>query len=72
MTIAKVARVYLRVSTDSQSLERQEKVISDARSAGYYIAAVYKEKASGATIDRPELQRMINDLQSGEVVIAEK
>ncbi|KJG90450.1 site-specific recombinase, DNA invertase Pin [Acinetobacter baumannii] len=62
----------MRVSTDSQSLERQEKVISDARSAGYYIAAVYKEKASGATIDRPELQRMINDLQSGEVVIAEK
>ncbi|MGF0213967.1 recombinase family protein [Acinetobacter baumannii] len=60
------------MSTDSQSLERQEKVISDARSAGYYIAAVYKEKASGATIDRPELQRMINDLQSGEVVIAEK
>ncbi len=67
-----MARVYLRVSTDSQSLDRQEKVISEAKAAGYYIAAVYKEKASGATVDRPELQRMISDLQPGEVVIAEK
>ncbi|MCY3359103.1 resolvase, partial [Acinetobacter baumannii] len=43
----------------NEIVKTQEKVISDARSAGYYIAAVYKEKASGATIDRPELQRMI-------------
>jgi len=33
---------------------------------------VYREKASGARADRPELLRMIADLQSGEVVIAEK
>ncbi len=31
-----------------------------------------REKASGARADRPELLRMIEDLQSGEVVIAEK
>ncbi|PJG65527.1 resolvase [Acinetobacter seifertii] len=62
----------MRVSTKSQDLERQEKVISDARNAGYYIAAVYKEKASGISPDRPELNRMINDLQPGEVVIAER
>src|SRR5699024_12130742 len=30
------------------------------------------EKASGARADRPELLRMIGDLQPGEVVIAEK
>jgi DNA invertase Pin-like site-specific DNA recombinase len=70
--IHNIARIYLRVSTDSQSLERQDQVISDARNAGYYVAAVYKEKASGATLDRPELMRMIEDLQPGEVVIAEK
>lgn len=67
----KVARIYLRVSTDDQSLERQSAVIENAKSAGYYVAAVYKEKASGARADRPELVRMINDLQPGEVVIAE-
>lgn len=72
MTINKVARVYLRVSTESQDLERQEQIIEGAKSAGYYVAGVYREKASGARSDRPELLRMIDDLQPGEVVIAEK
>lgn len=30
----KVARVYLRVSTTSQDLARQDKVITDAKAAG--------------------------------------
>lgn len=68
----KVARIYQRVSTDEQDLKRQEKIVSDAKKAGYYIAGVYREKASGARADRPELQRMIEDLQPGEVVIAER
>ena len=38
----------------------------------YYIAGVYREKASGARADRPELLRMIADLQPEEVVVAEK
>ncbi|MFW1011707.1 recombinase family protein [Vibrio parahaemolyticus] len=68
----KVARIYQRVSTDEQDLKRQEKIVSDAKKAGYYVAGVYREKASGARADRPELQRMIEDLQPGEVVIAER
>ena len=67
-----VARLYLRVSTDEQDLARQASVEANARQAGYYIAGIYREKASGARVDRPELLRMIADLQSGEVVIAEK
>ncbi|MGO1709073.1 MAG: recombinase family protein [Oleiphilaceae bacterium] len=66
------ARIYLRVSSDTQDLERQEGVIQDAKTAGYYVAGVYREKASGARADRPELLRMIEDLQPGDVVIAEK
>lgn len=69
---AKVARVYIRVSTDEQDVRRQESIIENARAAGYYVAAVYREKASGARADRPELLRMVADLQPGEVVIAEK
>lgn len=72
MTPGLIARVYLRVSTDEQDLARQEQVIEDARARGYYVAGVYREKASGARADRPELRRMIADLQAGEVVIAEK
>jgi DNA invertase Pin-like site-specific DNA recombinase len=70
-TAMKVARVYVRVSTAEQDLERQEAIVASARAAGYYIAGVYREKASGARADRPELLRMIADLQPGEVVVAE-
>ena len=68
----RAARVYLRVSTEEQDLARQEAIVAGARTAGYYVAAVYREKASGARPDRPELLRMVEDLQVGEVVIAEK
>lgn len=67
-----VARVYLRVSTDAQDLQRQEAIAAQAKAAGYYVAGTYREKASGARADRPELLRMVADLQPGEVVIAEK
>ena len=68
----RIARIYLRVSTDEQDLTRQAEIERSTRAAGYYIAGVYREKASGARVDRPELLRMIADLQAGEVVVAEK
>jgi DNA invertase Pin-like site-specific DNA recombinase len=71
-SLMNIARIYLRVSTDEQDLSRQNDIERTTRDAGYYIAGVYREKASGARIDRPELQRMIADLQPGEVVVAEK
>lgn len=71
-TPMKMARIYLRVSTEQQDLTRQADIEQNARASGYYIAGVYREKASGARADRPELLRMIADLQPGEVVVAEK
>lgn len=68
----KVARIYLRVSTDEQDLTRQTAIEHSTRAAGYYIAGIYREKASGARPDRPELLRMIADLQPGDAVVAEK
>ena len=68
----KIARIYLRVSTNEQDLGRQERIVSDARDAGYYIAGVYREKASGANMERSELKRMLADLQPGDVIIAER
>jgi DNA invertase Pin-like site-specific DNA recombinase len=67
----KIARIYIRVSTDEQDLARQSALKDGAERAGFYVAAVYAEKASGARADRPELLRMIADLQPGDVVIAE-
>lgn len=59
----KVARIYLRVSTEEQDLTRQADIEHTTRAAGYYIAGIYREKTSGARADRPELLRMIEDLQ---------
>lgn len=67
----KVARVYMRVCTDEQDLTRQSGLIKDAKAAGFYVAGVYREKASGANANRPELLRLISELQPGDVV-AEK
>ena len=68
----KVARIYLRVSADDHGLKRQSAVVESARADGYYIAGVYAEKASGARPDRPVLFRMVEDLQPGDVVVAER
>jgi DNA invertase Pin-like site-specific DNA recombinase len=68
----KIARIYERVSTSEQDLTRQAAIEKMATDNDYYIAGVYREKASGARADRPELLRMIADLQPGDVVIAEK
>lgn len=68
----KIARIYLRVSTQEQDLSRQEQIVENAEAAGFYIAGVYREKASGISLDRPELSRMISDLQTGDVIIAER
>ena len=44
---------------------------TEATNNGYYIAKVYREKASGAIKDRPKLRELISDLQPGEIIIAE-
>ncbi|OSI12953.1 recombinase family protein [Neisseria canis] len=72
MSAPKVARIYLRVSTLQQNLERQREIIEQAKENGFYIAGVYEEKASGVNASRPELNRLISDLQEGDWVIAER
>lgn len=68
----KFARIYIRVSTNSQDLVRQRDLMEKAKAQGYYIAGNYEDQASGANSDRPGLMRMIADLQPGDTVIAEK
>ena len=68
----KTARIYQRVSTENQELERQDSLITLAKDQGFYIAGVYREKASGVDQNRPELEKLINDLQEGDYLIAEK
>lgn len=65
-------RIYIRVSTKEQTIERQEHIIEDTKKLGYYIAGVYREQMSGAIDSRPELEKLISDLQPGDYVVAEK
>lgn len=66
-----IARIYQRVSTEGQDLTRQESLRADAEAKGYTVVATYSEKASGTSEQRPELQRMLADLNKGDIIIAE-
>ena len=56
----KIARIYCRVSTEQQNLERQQKLADEARRLGYYVAKVYAEKGSGVNPNRPKLEELID------------
>ena len=57
---------YARVSTYDQNLDRQ---IDALVTSGVDIRNIYKEKITGTIKDRPELNKMINDLKIGDVII---
>lgn len=55
---------YARVSTQEQNLARQLKQLND-----YGCDYIFEEKTSGATTDRPELLRMLDNLRESDVVV---
>src|SRR4051794_36325005 len=55
---------YARVSSEDQKLESQ---VEELTNAG--CERIYKEKISGAKIERRELMRVLKKLQSGDVLI---
>lgn len=54
---------YVRVSTVEQNEERQIEGLSK-----YGIEKWYTEKVSGKNMDRPELQRMLSEVQNGDTI----
>jgi DNA invertase Pin-like site-specific DNA recombinase len=58
---------YARVSTKEQNLSLQ---LDALKKEG--CERIYQEKISGAKADRPELQKMIEQLRSGDVIITWK
>lgn len=57
---------YARVSTDGQNLDRQ---IDALVATGVSKKHLYCEKMTGTKSDRPELNRLIEDLETGDTVI---
>ncbi len=56
---------YTRVSTDGQNLNRQ---IDALMAAGVSKKHLYCEKMTGTKSDRPELNRLINDLETTDSI----
>ena len=63
-----VTAVYLRVSTRTQSTDRQRSEIEDFLDGDVFAKAeVYVDVASGADDSRPEFERLEEDIESGEI-----
>lgn len=67
-------RIYLRASTQDQDASRAKQQVTDFAKANgrddqprYYI-----ENVSGATLNRPELMRLINEAHEGDILLLEQ
>lgn len=66
-------RAYLRASTKEQDASRaKDELIQFAHDKGLKIAATYIENESGASLNRPELFRLLSDCQAGDVLLIEQ
>ena len=55
---------YARVSTDDQNLDLQQDALRQAR-----VDKSYEDKASGKSLDRPQLAECLRSLRKGDTLI---
>lgn len=66
-------RAYLRASTKEQDANRARKQVQQfAEERGLVIVAWYLENESGASLNRPELFRLLGDCSHGDVLLIEQ
>jgi DNA invertase Pin-like site-specific DNA recombinase len=66
-------RAYLRASTKEQDASRaKEDLVLFAKERGLKIASFYIEHESGASLQRPELFRLLSDCHEGDVLLVEQ
>jgi DNA invertase Pin-like site-specific DNA recombinase len=66
-------RAYLRASTEQQDAARAKKELKDfIKSKKLSVASFYQENVSGTKPNRPELDRLIDDSESGDILLIEK
>lgn len=66
------AHLYLRASTDDQDANRaKQSLLAFASKQGMAVVDVYAENISGTKLERPELFRLLDAAQSGEVLLVE-
>ena len=68
-----LVRAYLRASTAEQDVQRARGALLEfADSHGQRIAGFYPENESGTKLNRPELFRLLNDSQPGDIILCEQ
>src|SRR5215208_3328520 len=73
MGVCMFVRAYLRASTSDQDASRaRDQLQGFAAERGLKIAAWYVENESGTKLARPELFRLLNDSQPGDVLLVEQ
>ena len=66
-------RGYLRASTTEQDANRaKDQLRAFAVEHGQRVASWYVENESGATLERPELFRLLSDCEPGDVLLVEQ
>lgn len=60
--------IYIRVSTSDQSTEMQRRDLEAyAKARGWHQFTVYEDKATGGTLNRPDLQKMLEDVRQRRI-----
>lgn len=68
-----LVRLYLRASTKEQNATRAENCLETfTEEKGLRIASRYIENESGASLDRPELFRLLADCNPGDILLVEQ
>jgi DNA invertase Pin-like site-specific DNA recombinase len=66
-------RAYLRASTSEQDAQRARADLERfAADRGMHVAAYYVENESGASLQRPELFRLLADCRPGDILLVEQ
>jgi DNA invertase Pin-like site-specific DNA recombinase len=66
--LGQIAAIYCRVSTSDQGCQRQEtELIALASKAGYTVAGIWKETASGSKTDRQQRQQVLKLAQARKI-----
>lgn len=66
-------RAYLRASTKDQDANRaRADLIEFAKERGLQIVSFYMENESGASLQRPELFRLLSDCHEGDLLLVEQ
>jgi DNA invertase Pin-like site-specific DNA recombinase len=65
-------RMYLRASTKDQDERRAQFTLTEfAEQRSLQVVAIYADTISGTKLERPELMRLLDDAQEGDILLCE-